>query len=485
MVVDDEQASQVSLSVHQARKIADAGLASDMDFRISSGSAVPAPSTSIAHIDHLFQMAEQNTTPQQQKGTHGDQELSPRLSLRLSANSSAFSNFNISAFAPLAEPIIECPESMQQDAPAAAFDQNDPGMSTESIAKQDTVEEGDTNASTVKDTGNMVSVMSRQDADTPQAAESQNAKEAETPAQARLRSLRARRLGLAVTGTTSSNASATDKDTSSGSIRRFRATQTMPKTAAGTAAGGKHAAGQKPLSKMGPLQLDRLTKLNTRRNSTYLTCKIEKYTVTMDGDRPPSPSSMMQERALLRRVARGEINEDGEYIYASDSSSDSDDDDLSDVSMASESAMQLLAATDGDTVGLGVANLPANAGVSIQELVVTRPLTPDNDEFSDADLANLPGSGRALLEGFQEAGPVELSRILESSDNLDGTASGETKRKSIELPRLPSVDTGGAIDDGDEETAGEGSSKKLCRRQRIQWGSCDTLTATRLLGRLP
>ncbi|KAJ2698525.1 hypothetical protein H4218_003255 [Coemansia sp. IMI 209128] len=95
------------------------------------------------------------------------------------------------------------------------------------------------------------------------------------PVSARLRSLRSRRLA------------STGGDTDG---RRFRATQN---------ANRKTAEG-KPLAKMGNLQLDRLTKLNTRRNSTYMACRIERFTVIKEGDRPPSPSSAMLARAKER-----------------------------------------------------------------------------------------------------------------------------------------------------------------------------------------
>ncbi|KAJ1947718.1 hypothetical protein EC988_005391, partial [Linderina pennispora] len=358
MAIDEESAENGSETpVRQARKITDANLVSDMDFKDSPATASPT----IAHIDSLFQMADENMAAAQQvQMKHDGEDLSPRLSLRLSANASTFNNFNISAFAPSTEPIIESAEASLQgseDSPRAA-----PASTVDPEPE-----------SAENDTNSMASVASK-----PVDAEEHQEEKEETPALARLRSLRARRLGQAVTASTAS-----DPETSGS--RRFRATQTLPKA--------KHV-GQKPLSKMGPLQLDRLTKLNTRRNSTYLTCKIEKYTVEKEGDRPPSPSSMMQERALLRRVARGEINEDGDYIYASGFD---DDDSASDVSMASTELPD-------DTVGLGVANLPVAANAAIHELVETRPLTPA-DDLSDTDMAVMPGSGRALLEGFQEAGP--------------------------------------------------------------------------------
>ncbi|KAJ2056806.1 hypothetical protein GGI17_005998 [Coemansia sp. S146] len=96
------------------------------------------------------------------------------------------------------------------------------------------------------------------------------------PVRARLRSLRSRRLA--------------NQDTDTG--RRFRATQSATR-------GNKNAG--KPLAKMGNLQLDRLTKLNTRRNSTYMACRIERFTVVREGDRPPSPSSAMLTRARERK----------------------------------------------------------------------------------------------------------------------------------------------------------------------------------------
>ncbi|KAJ2753651.1 hypothetical protein GGI19_002983 [Coemansia pectinata] len=101
------------------------------------------------------------------------------------------------------------------------------------------------------------------------------------PVRARLRSLRSRRLA--------------NQDTDTG--RRFRATQSATRS-------NKNAG--KPLAKMGNLQLDRLTKLNTRRNSTYMACRIERFTVVREGDRPPSPSSAMLMRARERKKMEDE-----------------------------------------------------------------------------------------------------------------------------------------------------------------------------------
>ncbi|KAJ1915021.1 hypothetical protein GGI16_007772 [Coemansia sp. S142-1] len=109
------------------------------------------------------------------------------------------------------------------------------------------------------------------------------------PVRARLRSLRSRRLANP------------DTDTS----RRFRATQSANR--------GAKTAG-KPLAKMGNLQLDRLTKLNTRRNSTYMACRIERFTVIREGDRPPSPSSAMLTRARERKKSEDNMSVD----YSSD-----------------------------------------------------------------------------------------------------------------------------------------------------------------------
>ncbi|ORX63459.1 hypothetical protein DL89DRAFT_93381 [Linderina pennispora] len=113
MAIDEESAENgPETPVRQARKITDANLVSDIDFKDSPATASPT----IAHIDSLFQMADENMAAAQQvQMKHDGEELSPRLSLRLSANASTFNNFNISAFAPSTEPIIESAEASLQD----------------------------------------------------------------------------------------------------------------------------------------------------------------------------------------------------------------------------------------------------------------------------------------------------------------------------------------------------------------------------------
>ncbi|KAJ2819161.1 hypothetical protein FBU31_005629 [Coemansia sp. 'formosensis'] len=156
------------------------------------------------------------------------------------------------------------------------------------------------------------------------------------PVRARLHTLRTRRL-------------ANPSEASDGG-RRFRATQ----SAKGKGGGG----GGKPLAKMGNLQLDRLTKLNTRRNSTYMACRIERFTVVREGDRPPSPSSAMLARARERKKLNNDDDEDDEVSLLNDDSSDDDDmrpiTPVSDVSMDVKRKSVELAADDDARLVYGV-----------------------------------------------------------------------------------------------------------------------------------
>ncbi|KAJ2809625.1 hypothetical protein H4S07_003152 [Coemansia furcata] len=156
------------------------------------------------------------------------------------------------------------------------------------------------------------------------------------PVRARLRTLRTRRL-------------ANPSEASDGG-RRFRATQ----SAKGKGGGG----GGKPLAKMGNLQLDRLTKLNTRRNSTYMACRIERFTVVREGDRPPSPSSAMLARARERKKLKDDDDENDEVSLLNDDSSDDDDmrpiTPVSDVSIDFKRKSVELAADDDARLAYGV-----------------------------------------------------------------------------------------------------------------------------------
>ncbi|KAJ1850097.1 hypothetical protein LPJ70_000007 [Coemansia sp. RSA 2708] len=207
--------------------------------------------------------------------------------------------------------------------------------------------------------------------------------------------------------------------------RRFRATQTAAQRSAKKKGGGL-------LGALGSLQLDRLTKLNTRRNSTYMTCEIELVVVTRHGDRPVSPSLLMQERTHERRIT-AELDSGATYhsIY-----SDSDSDPESDSDGASDSDHSMLAAGD--------------------MYVETRPLSPEPEEPAPAlpEAADLPAAEAAST----------------SSASLDA------KRKSADLASaaLPSPPA----------LAANAPSKKQCVR-RVQWGTRSVLQATWLQGRSP
>ncbi|KAJ2607323.1 hypothetical protein H4S08_004865 [Coemansia sp. RSA 1365] len=234
-----------------------------------------------------------------------------------------------------------------------------------------------------------------------------DASEKTNPALERLRSLRTRRQrekGESVTPT----AAAT---------RRFRATQ--------KATAGSSGIKERPLAQMGALQLDRLTKLNTRRNSTYMTCQIERVVEIREGDRPPSPSLMMQLRAQERRMMSGA--NDSHSIY----SSDSDDCD----------AMSLCSNVDSEMYE------------------DTRPLSPE------------PTLNSSIVSGCTiSAAELPDALHMESSD---------VKRKSTDLTSSDSSQI--ALNELDESTIAD--AKKLCRRKnRLRWGTRSVLQASWLLG---
>ncbi|KAJ2745562.1 hypothetical protein GGI20_002049 [Coemansia sp. BCRC 34301] len=177
-------------------------------------------------------------------------QLSPRLSLRLSVDASGLftgSALGLSAFvAPLAPSTI--PEETEADTTTVPEKIPLPASDSDNIEEEE---------------------------------------EEEDPVRARLRSLRSRRLA---------NNSAAEKPVAETNQRRFRATQSINGRAASSS-----RLGDRSLAKMGTLQLDRLTKLNTRRNATYMACRIERFPVICDGARPPSPSSAMLARAQERK----------------------------------------------------------------------------------------------------------------------------------------------------------------------------------------
>ncbi|KAJ2758668.1 hypothetical protein H4S06_002600, partial [Coemansia sp. BCRC 34490] len=191
-----------------------------------------------------------------------------------------------------------------------------------------------------------------------------------------------------------------------------------------TAASGGAAGKKKPLSKMGPLQLDRLTKLNTRRNATYMTCRIELVVVQRDGERPPSPSLVMQEKAQLRRALRGP--ESGEPEYRSIYSESSGDDDADEESCGDSRAL----------VDHSCALTPASSPYASADEAAA-----GDCAASTADARRKPAAGRV------RAGPDSAQQQSASDES--------------------------------------GANKKQCCRPRVRWGSRSVLQNTWLLGREP
>ncbi|KAJ2346164.1 hypothetical protein GGF43_005044, partial [Coemansia sp. RSA 2618] len=267
----------------------------------------------------------------------------------------------------------------------------------------------------------------------------------ENPAVERLRSLRSRRLREKEAALSKRPAAMSlpskapaEEDSLGAPGRRFRATQTAarrPNTGA--------------LAAMGSLQLDRLTKLNTRRNATYMTCEIERVVVVRHGDRPPSPSLLMQERVQERRIVAELDGEPYHSIYSSEesgceSSSSSDDDD------------------GGGVIG-------ADSAVTVD----TRPLSPEPDAAVGAlgpDAADLP----ALVASAS-------------------TSSCDVKRKSFELASSTTTTETKPADSSLASSSSSllaspasGPSKKQCLwPRRVHWGTRSVLQATWLLGRSP
>ncbi|KAJ2336222.1 hypothetical protein GGI00_000952 [Coemansia sp. RSA 2681] len=300
-------------------------------------------------------------------------QLSPRLSLRLSVDASGMfaatgSALGLSAFV---APFAAASAIPEEETPLSA------------------VEETTVNADSVEE------------------------EEEEDPVRARLRSLRSRRL-----------ANPTTEDSSTGGGgggRRFRATQ--------SARGGSvlpSKQGEKPLAKMGNLQLDRLTKLNTRRNSTYMTCRIERYTVVRDGARPPSPSSAMLARAQERKKT-------------ADSSSSSSS------SLSSSSSSPSVCESDCDDME----EIEDHGGAGTLFVDDVRPLTPmlssdSEDEFLDTD--------GALSDGKRKS--VEMANNDEPAVTAVAASLSQAKKKKL-----------------------------CCRKSRVQWGSRSVLRATWMVGR--
>ncbi|KAJ2459077.1 hypothetical protein GGI02_005925, partial [Coemansia sp. RSA 2322] len=243
------------------------------------------------------------------------------------------------------------------------------------------------------------------------------------PVRARLRSLRTRRLQQ------QQQQQQQQQVGEEPAGRRFRATTTtMNSTAGAGASRGRKGANEKPLAKMGALQLDRLTKLNTRRNSTYLMCRIERFTIERSGERPPSPSSAMLVRAQERRQQLG-VHSD-----------DDDDSSTCSTSGTSSSSDEETTCLDGEADGVDD----------------VRPITPLLLSESEDE-----GCASDAPEEQQEGNPS-----LPSNDAL----LPEPKRKSTELAPA-------------DRLCSHGVKKKLCRRPRVQWGTRSVLRAAWLTKR--
>ncbi|KAJ2448231.1 hypothetical protein EV183_005536 [Coemansia sp. RSA 2336] len=257
----------------------------------------------------------------------------------------------------------------------------------------------------------------------------------------RLRSLRSRRLRDREPSSLAGKkpqvmAKAEERPAEASSQRRFRATQSVGQQRGGGKGGKRKDTGT--LAAMGTLQLDRLTKLNTRRNATYMTCEIERVVVVKQGDRPPSPSMLMQEKAQERRIM-AEL--DGYSVHSIYSSSDE-----SEHSDASEDTRM----SDAD----------------VQLDVVTRPITPPElgDNTTSLSAADLPAAGLPEL-------------LSSSSSSLPGLS--EVKRKSMEISAPAEA---AATEDG---AADNGNKKQCCRVRHVRWGTRSELQAKWLLGRKP
>ncbi|KAJ2635672.1 hypothetical protein GGF40_003468, partial [Coemansia sp. RSA 1286] len=270
----------------------------------------------------------------------------------------------------------------------------------------------------------------------------------ENPIHARLRSLRSRRLNKPAAESKPTIPSSSEPATAPSSSRRFRATQTATRP-------DSASSKKKPITKMGPLQLDRLTKLNTRRNSTYMTCRIEHYNVNREGSRPPSPSLLMQLRAQERREALGI---DHHSIYSSeeeDSAEEKEDDD------------------DDDDDDVAEHGLP-NGEISLEELVFdTRPLTPlllTSEDEADGEC--------------EENGDTREPALVVVEQICAEPVSNEIKRKSVEFsaPLHPSSNNSNP---GPTGISGNTRSKKQCRRPKVQWGTRSILKTPYLVGHAP
>ncbi|KAJ1852500.1 hypothetical protein LPJ73_002817, partial [Coemansia sp. RSA 2703] len=412
----------------------------DVSMADCSSSAPNADAVSFVSCTETFASSAYETVASEAETVMPDQLPPPvpapmdhalRLSLRLSADATSFANFRLSSLIPRDMPLLDTLGEATEDAVSAdnsavesadgAASQRGPNALPESKASQ--------------------SLTLQQDMEQEQE---------DNPVHMRLRSLRSRRLNK-----DPASAADTSSKPPEPSGRRFRATQTAAAKGE-TLASAAAAAKKKPVGKMGQIQLDRLTKLNTRRNATYMTCRIERYNVTREGKRPPSPSLLMQQRAEERRGS-----DDHRSIYSdSDEEDEGDDEDV----ISSEESEEEEWLSRGEERCL-------------EELVDdTRPLSPLLlDESDDEDAMLLEDAGVASAADTVAADP--------------GTQ--DIKRKSIELsgPLHPSTSANNAS--GVTNTAAPASSsagtrsKKQCRRPTVQWGTRSILRTPYLVGHAP
>ncbi|KAJ2659271.1 hypothetical protein IWW48_003608 [Coemansia sp. RSA 1200] len=367
--------------------------------------------------------------------------ISPRLSLRLSSDASTF-GFGLSALASLissddaSAAAAEAKEEEKEVVVAQTGSGESKDVEAAATRVSDEVDSDRMSLDVIEDAQQQSephsSVSAKKEETMPKepivADSAREEEDMENPIHARLRSLRSRRLQQQQQQQEKERSLTMASSASAEPASKGQKSKKKPEPTA--ASGGP--AKKKPLSKMGPLQLDRLTKLNTRRNATYMTCKIELVVVQKDGERPPSPSLVMQEKAQLRRALRGPDNEAFEYhsIY-SESSGDED-------------------AEEAEEEG----------GGDLRALVEhTCALTPPSSPYASADEAADGGDCAAAA-----------------------AAAADVRRK----PAAGRVRAGPDSAQQQQKTSDEsGANKKQCCRPRVRWGSRSVLQNTWLLGRKP
>ncbi|KAJ2719912.1 CDC16 protein [Coemansia sp. Benny D115] len=338
-----------------------------------------------------------------------------RLSLRLSADASSFGSFGLAAFASASamingqhgQPaaIAEEPEDTnngeepKEDQESQSKPQNEDNIGNDNDNDNENNDDGKETQDTNKDNK---AANSEDDAATKK-------QEQEDRISARLRSLRSRRLANNNNNNSGDKLSETksQSDPPALNTRRFRATQTVAGRSDGpsTTSTAAQQKQKKPMTKMSSLQLDRMTKLNTRRNSTYMTCRIERYNVQREGSRPPSPSLIMQLKAQEKRDRLADAGKPHHSIYSSSSSS--------------SSSSSLIASEDEEEEHNG------HESDDIEEMGLiddTRPLTPlllsSEDEFEPAET------------DLDDSAETETATV---SLNPSASISSDIKRKSVEL----------------------------------------------------